>query len=131
MQPLPVPCPAPDIPDVTSPEAFYDAYKAAKQQRAVFIGIERQGDQWLVKADELSVGPGHVVDEAAQDAIRAAFTRLARNRETREYSLYSGPVYYVLSDLESEERAREIAAALHAAIYVDLEPLARAVPATS
>jgi hypothetical protein len=35
---------------------------------------------------------------------------------------------FMLHDVPSEERARELAAAFHAALYGDLQPLARAVP---
>ncbi|GLW47613.1 hypothetical protein Stsp02_32750 [Streptomyces sp. NBRC 14336] len=66
----------------------------------------------------------------AYDAIRAAVIRLIRSREIRSDSS-AGPVYFVLYDVESEPRARELAAALHAALYGDLEPLARAVPEAS
>jgi hypothetical protein len=34
----------------------------------------------------------------------------------------------MMHGVRNEERARELAAALHAALYGDLEPLARAVP---
>ncbi|MEV3993948.1 hypothetical protein AB0J57_34235 [Streptomyces sp. NPDC049837] len=43
MQPLPVPCPADLVPDATGSEAFNAAYKQAKQQRAVFVAVERHG----------------------------------------------------------------------------------------
>ncbi|WP_318275327.1 hypothetical protein [Streptomyces pharetrae] len=36
----------------------------------------------------------------------------------------------MLYDIDGEQRARELAAALRAALYADLAPLARAVPET-
>ncbi|WP_251058733.1 MULTISPECIES: hypothetical protein [unclassified Streptomyces] len=76
-------------------------------------------------ADTLTVAP-HVVDDAVYDAVRAAVIHLIRTRENRPDSS-AGPVYFVLYDVEGEQRARELAAALHAALYGDLEPLTRAV----
>ncbi|WP_307718004.1 hypothetical protein [Streptomyces sp. V4I23] len=37
-------------------------------------------------------------------------------------------MYFVLYDLETQQRARKLAAALHAALYGDLEPLTHAAP---
>ncbi|MFD8887543.1 hypothetical protein ACFV0H_34405 [Streptomyces erythrochromogenes] len=130
MQPLPTPCPADLIPDATAVDAFNAAYKEAKQQHAVFIAVEQQGRRWTVKADALTSGPHHAVDDSAYDAIRTAVIHLIHGREIRSDSS-AGPVYFVLYDVDDEPRARELAAALHAALYGDLEPLARAVPEPS
>ncbi|MGW8356525.1 hypothetical protein [Streptomyces wedmorensis] len=129
MQPLPTPCPAEQIPDASGPGSFDAVYRAAGQQRAVFIAVEREGSRWRIKADTLTA-PGHVVDTSVYEAVREAIIRLIRAREIRADS-YAGPVYFVLHDVDAEPRARELAAALHAALYGDLEPLARAVPETS
>ncbi|MFH8805571.1 hypothetical protein ACH4F6_39575 [Streptomyces sp. NPDC017936] len=43
----------------------------------------------------------------------------------------AGPVHFVLHDVADESRARELAAALHAALYGNLAPLARAMPTAS
>ncbi|GAA3078782.1 hypothetical protein [Streptomyces glomeratus] len=58
--------------------------------------------------------------------LRAVVIRLIHSREISPDSS-CGPVYFVLYDLESEDRARELAAAL----YGDLGPLTQAVPDTS
>lgn len=129
MQPLPTPCPADLIPDATSVDAFNAAYRQAKQQRAVFVAVERQGPRWTVKADALTA-PQHAIDTAVYDAVREAVIRLIRTRQIRPDSS-AGPVYFVLHDVDSEHRARELAAALHTALYGNLEPLTRAVPLTS
>jgi hypothetical protein len=63
------------------------------------------------------------------DAIRAAVLRLVHQRETGA-DAYTGPVYFVMHNVPSEGRARELAAALHAALYGDLDLLNRAVPTT-
>ncbi|MET9779286.1 hypothetical protein ABZ023_34440 [Streptomyces sp. NPDC006367] len=127
MQPLPEPCPADLIPDATGIDAFNAAYRQAKQQDTVFIAVELQVGGWTVKADTLTAGPHHLIDDSVYDAVRAAVIHLIRSREIRPDSS-AGPVYFVLYDVESEQRAREIAAALHAALYEDLQPLAHAVP---
>ncbi|MFF3460138.1 hypothetical protein ACFYXH_38750 [Streptomyces sp. NPDC002730] len=129
MQPLPFPCPADLIPDATGLDAFNIAYKAARTARVVFVAVKRRGRRWTVTADALTAAPGHVVDGAC-DAIRDAVIRLVRDREVRSGSS-AGLVHITLYDVADEERARELAAAMHAALYGDLEPLARAVPAGS
>lgn len=125
MQQLPIPCPGHLIPDAT--EAFDPVYRAAKAQRAVFVAIEREGQRWTVKVDALTAGAGHTVGDAVNDALRAAIIHLVREREAGA-DAYAGPVYFMLHDVRGEERARELAAAFHAALYGDLEPLHSAVP---
>ena len=39
-----------------------------------------------------------------------------------------GPVYFMLHDVRSQDRARELVAVSHAPLYGDLEPIKRAVP---
>ncbi|MFF3518792.1 hypothetical protein [Streptomyces sp. NPDC002573] len=126
MQPLPAPCPSDLIPDATGMDAFNAAYRRAMQQRAVFVAIECEGRQWTVKADTITA-PQHVVDDLVYDAVRTAVIQLIRSREIRSDSS-AGPVYFVLYGVGREQRARELAAALHAALYGTLEPLAHAVP---
>jgi hypothetical protein len=125
MQQLPAPCPVDLIPDVT--HRFDAAYRAAKGQRAVFVGIEREGERWTVKTDALTAGPGHVVHDAVNVALRAAVARLVSGREAGP-DAFAGPVYFMLHGVPSEGRARELAAAFHAALYGDLGPLHSAVP---
>jgi phosphoribosylamine-glycine ligase len=130
VQPLPVPCPAHLIPDATGTEAFHSAYRNAMAQQAVFVAIEFEVRQrWSVKADTLTAGSGHVAADDVNEAVRAAIARLVQSHEV-DWSAYPGPVYFVMHGVQSEERARELAAALHAALYGDLELLARAVPPT-
>ncbi|MDQ0904504.1 hypothetical protein QFZ22_000489 [Streptomyces canus] len=121
----PIPCPGHLIPDAT--DRFDAAYRAAKAQRAVFAGIEREGEWWTVKADALTASPDHVVQDAVNVALRAAIVRLVRERETGS-DAFAGPVYFMLHGVPREGRARELAAAFHAALYGDLGPLHRAVP---
>ncbi|MFF8311424.1 hypothetical protein [Streptomyces lydicus] len=92
----------------------------------MFVAVERLGPRWTVKADPLTA-PQHVIDTTAYDAVRTAIIHLIRSGEVRPGSS-AGPVYFVLYDVESEHRARELAAALHAALYGHLEPLTHAMP---
>ncbi|MFE5548888.1 hypothetical protein ACFQ71_34385 [Streptomyces sp. NPDC056534] len=121
MQPLPVPCPAGLIPDATGIEAFSAAYRAAREQQAVFIAIEHHGPRWMVKADTLTA-PQHTINTPVHDAIDKAVTHLTGTRQIRSDS-FAGPAYYVLHDIVSEPRARELAAALHTALYGNPSPL--------
>ncbi|MFD3729828.1 hypothetical protein [Streptomyces sp. NPDC058671] len=129
MQPLPIPCPADLVPDATGMDAFTTPYSAAKEQRAVFVAIERQGPRWTVKTDARTA-PQRTLDTPVYDAVREAVSHLIGSRQIRPDS-FADPVYVVLYDVDGEGRARELAAALHAAFYGDLEPLARAAPSTS
>ncbi|MGW5465444.1 hypothetical protein [Streptomyces sp. NPDC003996] len=131
VQPLPVPCPAHLIPDATGPDAFDAAYRQAMAQHAVFVAIEFEKRQrWTVKADTLTAGSGHTVDEAVNDAVRVAITHLIQNHEV-DLDAYAGPVYFIMHGVRSEARARELAAALHAALYGDWGPLTRVAPPAS
>ncbi len=127
MLPLPVPCPADLVPDATGTGAFHAAYRQAMAQRVVFVAIEHDGPTWTVKADALTASPSHIGDDTVNDAVRAAILRLVRDREIG-LDAYTGPVYFMMHSVRSEDRARELAAALHAALYGDLQPLAIAVP---
>ncbi|MFE6475697.1 hypothetical protein [Streptomyces rochei] len=72
----------------------------------MFIAVERLGPRWTVKADALPV-PQHSIDTAAHDVV----IRLVRARQICPDSTVD-PIYFVLYDVDSESRARELAAAL-------------------
>ncbi|MET9462952.1 hypothetical protein ABZY05_49695 [Streptomyces canus] len=130
MQSLPAPCPAHLIPDASGTRAFHQVYRQAMADRAVFVAIESDGPRWTVKADTLTAGSELSVDDTVNDAVRAAITRLIHTREVGA-DAYTGPIYFMMHSVSSEERARELAAALHAALHGDPGPLDRAVPPTS
>ncbi|MFF4575941.1 hypothetical protein [Streptomyces sp. NPDC001410] len=109
--------------------AFKAAYRQAKEQDAVFVAIESLGEHWTVKADMITA-PQHAVADSVYDAVRAAVIQLIRAGEIRSNSS-AGPVYFVLHDVAEEGRARELAAALHAALYGNLASLALAMPTAS
>ncbi|MFJ1975505.1 hypothetical protein ACIO93_43720 [Streptomyces sp. NPDC087903] len=80
---------------------------------AVFVAIEFEVRQrWIVKANTLAAGPGRAVSDAVNDAVRAAITRLVHNHEA-DPDAYKGPIYFMMHGVRSEQRARELAAALH------------------
>ncbi|MFZ3467456.1 hypothetical protein ACODT3_43960 [Streptomyces sp. 4.24] len=124
MEPHPIPCPAKLIPDATGGVAFAAAYRAAKSAGVTYVGIERRGRHWTVKSVR---HPSHAVSPSAASAVREAVALLCSRGEARGHTA-AGPDYVLLNGVVSAERARELAAALHAALYGDFGPLARAVP---
>ncbi|MFI5867103.1 hypothetical protein [Streptomyces sp. NPDC051546] len=125
----PTACPAARIPDATGVRAFNLAYGAAREAGEVFVCIARAGVRWMVKTDTNTAAPGHLVSARAGAAVREATDRLRDRREARLPPRPTVPEHAVLYDITGEARARQIAAALYAALHGDLEPLARAVPA--
>ncbi|MFD7958963.1 hypothetical protein ACFV4X_36495 [Streptomyces ardesiacus] len=124
----PTACPADRIPDATGVTAFNRAYGEARDAGAVFVCVARSGQHWTVKTDTSTAAPGHIVSAPAAVAVSEAIDRLRDRREVRLVPRPAGPGYTVLYDIAGEERARQLAAALHAALHGDLNPLARAVP---
>ncbi|WNM33694.1 hypothetical protein RKE30_26550 [Streptomyces sp. Li-HN-5-11] len=96
----------------------------------MIVAIEAEGQHWTVKADTFTAGSGRRVADTVNDAIRTEIIRLIDAREV-DFGAYTGPDYFMMPGVRDEERARELAAALHAALYEDLEPLSRAVPPAS
>ncbi|MEU1077741.1 MULTISPECIES: hypothetical protein [unclassified Streptomyces] len=124
----PIACPADRIPDATGVTAFNRAYGEARDAGAVFVCIARSGQRWTVKTDTSTAAPGHTVSDVAATAVSEAIDRLHDRREVRLAPQPARPGSTVLYDIAGEERARQIAAALHAALHGDLNPLARAAP---
>ncbi|MFF2751753.1 hypothetical protein ACFVVA_40225 [Kitasatospora sp. NPDC058048] len=121
------PCPSHLVPVITSTATFNAAYSAAKHANAVFVAVERAGRSWTVRADTLTA-LGHQVDDEVQTALTEAATRLVVSGELAS-GASPGPVHITLRGVADEERARELAAAVHAALHGDLLPLHQAVPA--
>ncbi|EDX21335.1 hypothetical protein SSAG_01126 [Streptomyces sp. Mg1] len=122
MELLPIPCPPELVPDVTGEQASAVAYAAARAASTTFVGIERGAGGWTVKMDR---HPVHIVDHGAAVAVGHAVRRLVAAGEADRAA--AGPDGLVVHGVADEERARELAAAFHAALYGDLAPLARAV----
>lgn len=120
-----MPLPAALVPDCTTDEAHKAAYKKAKSDNSIFVCIARRGSHWTVEIDVISrplvAGQAGAVLQAAVDTLVA--TGVAAG------GAYSGPEYISLRKIEGEERAREIAAAFHAAMY-GLQQLHIAVPSS-
>jgi hypothetical protein len=127
---LPTPCPADLVPEATGLDANTAVYQQAKRQRAVFVAVECQAQRWTVKVDTLTAGPSYDVDDTVIETLRAAVAHLVRSHEIRPDS-HASSGYIALYDIGTESRARELAAALHAALYGDLTLLSRAVPELS
>ncbi|MFE4972716.1 hypothetical protein ACFRAR_11425 [Kitasatospora sp. NPDC056651] len=120
------PCPSHLVPLITDITTFNAAYKAAKAADAVFVAVERVGRSWTVRADTLTA-LGHQVDDEVQVALSEAAVRLVASGELSSGSS-PGPVHITLRGVADLERARELAAAVHAALLGDLVPLRHAVP---
>ncbi|GGV13426.1 hypothetical protein GCM10010275_63150 [Streptomyces litmocidini] len=81
---------------------------------------DESGDELGAGEMTKPAGPGHAIDDAARSAV----LRLVRAGEVRS-DVYAGPVGFVLRGVNSEARARELAAVLHG----HLEPPTATVPA--
>lgn len=117
----PAPCPASQIPAATGIAAFNAAYVAARAAGRCSSACT----QWTSLDGEGRHfhGPDPRGREVVAAAIREAAVRLVRDRAVRSGSAV-GPAYVVLYDVAGEDRARQLAASLHAALHGDLEPLA-------
>ncbi|MEU0455614.1 hypothetical protein ABZ322_21900 [Streptomyces sp. NPDC006129] len=114
MSTLGTPLPAALIPDCTKPEAHHAAYKSAKANDAIFVGVARQGQRWMVELDAMSCSGPTIPDEAVT-VLQAAVEALVLADTVAEASI--APDYISMRAIESERRAREIAAAFHAALH--------------
>lgn len=112
------------IPDCTESEAHHAAYRSAKANGAIFVCIARQGQRWRVQLGVMaSSGPS--VPEQAVTVLRSAAEALVVAGTVTDAHI--GADYISMGPIESENRAREIAAAFHAALY-GLQQLHIAVP---
>ncbi|MDQ0934232.1 hypothetical protein [Streptomyces turgidiscabies] len=118
------PLPAALIPDCTKPEAHHTAYRRAKTNDAIFVCIARQGSRWMVELDALASSGPTIPDEAVA-VLQSAVEVLVSAGTVAQANI--APDYISLRAIESEQKAREIAAALHAAMQ-GLRQLYIAVP---
>ncbi|GAA2994210.1 hypothetical protein [Streptomyces fulvorobeus] len=118
-----MPLPALLVPDCTSEKAHRAAYERAKADNSIFVCITRQGAHWNVVLDVIS--RPLVTDEAAK-ILRSAVEELVATGAAAGGADYSTE-YISMHQVGSEGRAREIAAAFHAAIY-GLQQLQITVP---
>lgn len=112
------------IPDCTKPEAHHAAYRSAEANDAIFVCIARQGRRWKVELDAYASSKP-IVPEQAVTVLRSAAEALLVAGTVTNANI--GADYISVWPIESEKRAREIAAAFHAALY-GLQQLHIAVP---
>ncbi|MEV5354124.1 hypothetical protein [Streptomyces sp. NPDC052693] len=108
------PLPAALIPDCTGPEAHHTAYRSAKTNNAIFVCIARQGQRWKVELDAMA-SSGPLIPDEAVTVLRSAAEALVLADTVTQANI--APDYISMWEIETEERAREIAAAFHAALH--------------
>lgn len=118
------PLPAALIPDCTKPEAHHAAYRSAKTNDAIFVCIARQGPRWMVELDAFA-SSGPTIPEQAVAVLQSAVEALISDGTVTQANI--APDYISMRAIESEQKAREIAAAFHAAMH-GLRQLYVAVP---
>ncbi|WP_164252133.1 hypothetical protein [Streptomyces sp. S4.7] len=118
------PLPAALIPDCTELEAHRAAYKSAKTNDAIFVCIARQGSRWKVELDAFS-SSGPSIPEQAVAVLQSAIEVLVADGTVTQANI--APDYISIRAIEGERKAREIAAALQAAMH-GLRQLYIAVP---
>jgi hypothetical protein len=102
------------IPDCTKPEAHHAAYRSAKTNDAIFVCIARQGRHWKVELDAMASSKPIVPDQAVT-VLRSAAEALVVAGTVTQANV--GADYISMGPIEGEKKAREIAAAFHAALY--------------
>ncbi|MGW3487075.1 hypothetical protein [Streptomyces sp. NPDC001054] len=118
------PLPAALLPDCTDSEAHHAAYRSAKNNDAIFVAISRQGRRLKVELDAMSSSGPTIPDEAVT-VLRSAAEALVLTDTVAQANI--APDYISMWAIETEQRAREIAAAFHAALH-GLRQLYIAVP---
>ncbi|MFI9028849.1 hypothetical protein [Streptomyces sp. NPDC053560] len=112
------------IPDCTKLEAHRAAYESAKANDAIFVCIARHGRHWKVELDAMASSKPYVPDEAMA-ILNSKVDALVLNGTVEQ--VYIGADYISMWPIKTEERAREIGAAFHAAMH-GLQQLHMAVP---
>ncbi|MGW3239603.1 hypothetical protein [Streptomyces olivaceus] len=119
-----IPLQAALIPDCTDPEAHRAAYRAAKANDAIFVCIARHGQRWKVQLDVMASRKPYIPGQAMA-VLQSAAEALVLDGTVEQANIAAD--YVSMWPIETEERAREIAAAFHAAMY-GLQLLHIAVP---
>ncbi|WP_369391308.1 hypothetical protein AB5J72_29455 [Streptomyces sp. CG1] len=112
------------IPDCTKAEAHHAAYRSAKANDAVFVCIARQGQRWMVELDAMA-SSGPTIPDQAVAVLQSAVETLVVAGTVAQASI--APDYISMGAIETEAKARDIAAAFHAALH-GLRQLYIAVP---
>jgi hypothetical protein len=112
------------IPDCTELEAHRAFYKKAKSNDAIFVCIARHGQGWKVELDAMASRKPYLPDKA-MTVLQSAVEALVLSGTVAQANI--GPEYISMWPIKTAERAREIAAAFHAAMH-GLQQLHIAVP---
>ncbi|MFF5975732.1 hypothetical protein ACFY7C_29910 [Streptomyces sp. NPDC012769] len=112
------------IPDCTKPEAHRAAYRKAKASDAIFVCIARHGQRWKVELDAMASRKPFVSDQA-MTVLKAAAEALVVDGLVAQANI--GADYISMWPIKTEEKARDIAAAFHAAMH-GLQQLQSIVP---
>ncbi|MFE9648196.1 hypothetical protein ACFYO0_29580 [Streptomyces sp. NPDC006365] len=112
------------IPDCTAEKAHRAAYKSAKASDTIFVCIARHGQHWKVQLDAMTSSKPFIPDHAVKVLQSAAEALVIAGTVT---TANVGADYISMWPIETEGKAREIAAAFHAALY-GLQQLHAAVP---
>lgn len=102
------------IPDCTELEAHRAAYKKAKTDDAIFVCIARHGQGWKVELDAMASRKPYLPDQA-MTVLQSAAEALILDGTVAQANI--GSEYISMWPIDTEERAREIAAAFHAAMH--------------
>lgn len=102
------------IPDCTEPEAHRAAYKAAKANDAIFVCVARHGQRWKVELDVMASRKPYM-PEQAMAVLQSAAEALVLDGTVDQANI--GADYISMWPIETEERARELGAAFHAAMH--------------
>lgn len=108
-----MPLHAASIPDCTDSEVHHTAYKSAKANDAIFVCVARQGRRWKVELDAMSCSGPTLPDEAVT-VLRSAAEALLLTDTVTQANI--APDFISMWAIESEQKAREIASAFHAAM---------------
>lgn len=112
------------IPDCTEPKAHHTAYRSAKSNDTIFVCIARHEQHWKVQLDAMTSSKPFIADQAITVLQSAAEALIVASTVT---SAYVGADYISMWPIESKAKAREIAAAFHAALC-GLQQLHTVVP---
>ncbi|MET8780196.1 hypothetical protein [Streptomyces sp. NPDC004589] len=114
---MPTPGPPPTaalIPGCTNSEAHHAAYRSAKTDDVIFVCIARQGRHWKVQLDAMT-SSGPTIPDQAVTVLQSAAEALVLAGTVTQANI--APDYISMWAIEKEARAREIAAAFHAALH--------------
>ncbi|MEU1922639.1 hypothetical protein ABZ742_21100 [Streptomyces albogriseolus] len=102
------------IPNCTELESHRAAYKKAKCDDAIFVCVARHGQGWKVELDAMASRKPYLSDQA-MTVLQSAAEALVLDGTVAQANI--GAEYISMWPIKTEERAREIAAAFHAAMH--------------